>query len=262
MLKDPNLLNLIKSLEKYDIRNIQEIFFHFNSEEYFNYVLLKKEIVENFINLYKKYIFDLQRKDPFKFLLTYKYNKENVNQEAITNLENLFKMNNINIKEFIITVKQLLEKSNNRKNTLWLYGPPGTGKTMIAMLISKLFATYYGTSQGQDGDFYFSGWVNQNLIVLEELFAMPQTLEDMKKLFQGIPVDVNYKYATSKIRIERTPIIVTSNHELAGRGFANHLDEVALKERCYHFNFLFKFVPTIKIDICDFQYFLCKHFYQ
>lgn len=249
-------LNLINVLEKYNIKCYSEFFDKCNFNEFCLIKELKdyKMSIDFHINLRNKYYLDIQRKDRWYFLLNYKINSPNF--DACAELNKMFKVNNINKDEFRESLKMILNCIHPKINTLWLYGSPNSGKTMLARFICDDFLCAYLTTQGQDSDFYYANMLNKSLVLGEELLCLPRNAEDFKSIFGGCEIDVNKKYAENKERLSRTPMIITSNHKLAGRGYLQHVDECAINRRCAYFCFSQPFTPSVKITKSDFVYFL------
>lgn len=204
-----------------------------------------------------KYFLDFQKKDRWAWLIQFAEHEE----YQYTFLEEMFKKNNINSYEFARDVHNWLQCNHRKTNCMFFYGPPNTGKTMIARLLTQLFLSGQMSLKGVTSDFYFESLLNKSVGVLEELWVVPQVVDDFKSIFGGMPIDINKKHANMQ-RLERTPIIVTSNHSRFGRGFLTSVDESALQNRCYkyHFNYNIADLATCDVTVEAFAYWLLINF--
>lgn len=179
-----------------------------------------------------KYFLDYQRKNRFEWLTQ----MADHNEYQYTFLNEMFAHNGINTQDFASDVHAWMNCEHKKKNCLFLYGPPNTGKTMIAQLLTSVFLTGTMSLKGITSDFYFEPILNKSIAVLEELWVVPQVADDFKTIFSGQTLDINKKHTTMQ-KLCRTPIIVTSNHSRFGRGFLSGVDENALQNRCFKFEF-------------------------
>lgn len=105
-----------------------------------------------------------------------------------------------------------LYKQHTKKNTLVLQGPSNTGKSsFIKGLIEAL-----GSSVGYicNGTFPFQGMAKPCTIgVWEEPLLSSTEAEKAKQILGGEPTSVAVKFA-APVHVERTPILITTNHEL------------------------------------------------
>ena len=98
-------------------------------------------------------------------------------------------------------------------NALFLWGLALSGKSMLTDPVAKLMVLDAEYTSGCNG-FNFSLCTSAILIVFEDVSSLPTTsMPTLKCLFEGRPTQVAVKHKSHQ-KIERTPIIITSNFEL------------------------------------------------
>lgn len=177
----------------------------------------------------------------------------------VSEIEEIFKINNIDCKEFASCVKNILQEKHFKINALRIWGVPNSGKSLIVRLITEKFYTYYGTNTGSMSEFFYGAMVNKSLIVIEELWIVPSNVDDFKTIFSGYSIDINQKHVTERQRLLRTPLFITSNHEKHGKGHLSMMDEEAINRRMYNFKFVHLFEPKNKITCNQMYTFLIKY---
>nr|DAC81433.1 TPA_asm: NS1 [Tasmanian devil feces monodnaparvovirus 2] len=258
-LTPTNLKGLIEICIKYQCTNYSE-FFQKVPYEIFYLTLLNhneryKSQIECACLAFQRIRFDRETKDRWSHLIK---DKAEVTQTELNEWDRFFKCHGTNVNQFGQAIKNTLTCKDQKINCLKLIGPPSTGKTMIVNLIASKFLTHYCTMCGSKSDFYYDGMCNKSLIVVEEIFVIPQQADDFKSIMCGAPLSVNKKFH-DKQSLSRTPMLITSNHNLFGRGHLAQADEQALNSRCYIFNFNSAFHPQCSMTCEGLMYFLIKH---
>lgn len=180
------------------------------------------------------------------------------NGEQQENFSNIFTLNNILPFEFAHDLHMLLLKSEPKQNALRMWGVANSCKTLIANCISKYFVTCYMNNHGSENEFFLSNMLNKALIHCEELFLTHATAEDFKSILGGQPIDISKKF-NEKQTLLRTPVVVTSNHELFGRGYLPPVDEKALLLRCFNYQFIVPYKPTCMLEASQFWLYIFKN---
>ena len=163
-------------------------------------------------------------------------------------LDQLFENNNINLRLFLKDLFTVLNKKHFKKNTFRIWGVPDSGKSMILRAIAN---QYYANIQGVSGcasDFYFADMVRKSLILLEELWVIPTTCDDFKSLLSGYSFQVAVKHSNRRETIERTPVLVTGNHDTYGKGYLDSTDEDALQRRTFSYYFSAEFHCPVELN--------------
>lgn len=191
-----------------------------------------------------KYFLHTQKEDRWAWLMQF----GNHDDYQYTFLSEMFAKNGINTQEFAQNVFAWLNCTHRKKNCLFFHGPPNTGKTLIAQLLTSVFMSGTMSLKGITSDFYYEPILNKSVAVLEELWVVPQVADDFKTLFSGQELHINKKHCAMQ-KLGRTPIIVTSNHSRFGRGFLSGVDENALQNRCYTYNFKYDISDLASCDV-------------
>ena len=163
-------------------------------------------------------------------------------------LDLLFTNNRIDLRMFLKDLFTVLNKKHHKKNTFRIWGVPDSGKSRILRAIAN---QYYANIQGVSGsasDFYFADMVRKSLILLEELWVIETTCDDFKSLLSGYSFQVAVKHSNRRETIERTPVLVTGNHDSYGKGYLNSTDEDALQRRTYSYYFGAEFKCPVKLS--------------
>lgn len=210
--------------------------------------------IELACQIYSKKCFEAQRVDRFSHLCSFAI--ENVKE--VEEWKRFFDDAGIHVQTFIQSLKMVLNCEHHKINTLRFVGPPSSGKTLLVSTIAKVFNAHFCTLTGCKGDFYYEGMLNKNLIVIEEIFCIPQQADDFKQILCGSALSVNKKF-TDKQVLTRTPIMVTSNHNNFGRGFLTTKDENALATRCVTFYMKEIKPPSCKLHVTSLAYFLIQN---
>lgn len=217
------------------------------------------ELIRAAVELYTKEQINLQRSDMMTYAFKY-MNKHPVCQQQQSEFLNLFTINNIDPLEFSKSVYDILNKKHLKKNCLRLVGIPNSCKTLIANCIVAPFICCYNNNHGSENEFYLSNMLNKSIILCEELYITVATCEDFKSVLGGQVIDIAKKYNEKQL-LCRTPVIITSNHYKFGRGHISDTDENALCIRCYNYNFIKTYQPTVTLDTYNFYYFLFNYLY-
>lgn len=233
---------------KYDVKSVCELYDKCTAEEWSELIYVGDIAVHKHLNIalemYIKECLNLQRNDRWVWLCKYaEYNGGEVNE-----FKRLFATQNIDIKKFSNDVYDLLRCTEHKRNCLRLWGVANSGKSLIAQLIASVFISAYVNNHNSENEFFLSCFLNTAIALCEEMFVTQATAEDMKSIMGGAPLLVSKKYTAKQI-LSRTPIIITSNHALFGRGHLAPVDENALKIRCFSYNFTTQFVPKMTLSV-------------
>lgn len=251
----------MKLLTKYDARSTSELYDKCTYNdwkelcEYLNY----HELVKTGIELYVKYKLNKQRENMFSYACKQALEEKPI-EEIQLEFKRLFKTNKICPREFSKNLLTILNKKENKLNTLRLWGVPNSGKTLIANCIAKPFITCYNNNHGSENEFYMSNFLNKSLLLCEELYITVSTAEDMKSVLGGQPIDIAKKFNEKQL-LCRTPVIITSNHAKFGRGHLSPTDENALCLRCISYQFTHEFKPRAQLSSNQFYLFVISNLY-
>lgn len=184
-----------------------------------------------------------------------KYTLGLVDPEQQFVFQELFSANQVDPHHFATSLMTVLNKSQQKINCLRIYGTPNSCKSLIANLIVEPFICCYMNNHGSENEFYASNMLNKSIILCEELYVTVATAEDFKSILGGQPIDISKKFNEKQL-LCRTPVVITSNYYLLGRGHLPALDENALNIRTitYHFNTEFK--PRVKLTCDQFYHFM------
>ncbi|AUW34307.1 nonstructural protein 1 [Red-crowned crane parvovirus] len=131
-----------------------------------------------------------------------------------------------------------LSGNMGKKNTVYFYGPANTGKTMMAESICKMVGIY-GNVNHNNGNFPFNDCHGKAVLWWEECTMKEEYVEAAKCLMGGSSVRVDKKGEDS-VLIEKTPMVITSNNDIAvvaSRNAVSGNHEAAIRARCLRFNF-------------------------
>lgn len=201
----------------------------------------------------KKYL-TVQRKNLWQYALN-EAQKVEPNFEQIAEIQEIFVLNNVDASVFCSQLIDFLTCSEIKINGFRIIGAPNSGKTLIANCITAPFITCHLNNHGSENEFYLSNLLNKSIGLCEELFITPATCEDFKSILGGQPIDVAKKFNEKQL-LQRTPIVVTSNYDLFGRGYLTSTDEHALSLRCFNFKFNTKISPSTTIEWQQFYHFM------
>lgn len=226
---------------KYNARSISEVYDLCSDEEWAELVYLSPTNYSRELNialeLYVKDSLQLQRRDRWEWFISF----QDFLPEEEHELLSFFHAQNINPEVFMNAIRDILLCSDHKRNTLKLWGVPNSGKTFIARLLCKYFLCPFISNHGSEQPFFFENFLNKSILLIEELYVTTATVEDYKSILGGAAIDIDKKYHTKQM-MQRTPIIITSNYQLFGRGHLTPIDEQALQTRChvFHFNTVYK----------------------
>lgn len=238
---------------KYNTRSISELYDQCSAIEWSELLYCADINLHKHLNIslemYLKEVLDVQRQDRWMWFCKYaKYLPDEINE-----LKMLFDAQNIDLTNFSNYIYDVLRCVDPKINCVRLVGVPNSGKTLIAQLIGSCFVSAYLNNHNSENEFYLSSCLNKAIGIFEELFVTTATAEDLKSILAGAKLDISKKYTAKQILI-RTPIIVTSNHNLFGRGHLAPLDEKALSTRCYTVYFSAPYKPAITITLPALSY--------
>lgn len=235
----------LQLIYKYRARSRHELYDKCSADEWASLIYANDDYVKNIniaLELFIKDNLEFQRRNRWEWFISHQKYLPDEEYELI----NLFNAQNIDLSEFALSVYNLLNEIDLKKNCLKIWGTPNSGKTLIARLLCDPFISCYANNHGSELEFFFSNFLSKSIISCEELFATPATAEDLKSILSGKMLDISKKYQ-EKQALVRTPIVVTSNYEKFGRGFLTPIDEQALNNRCYVYCFSKKFTPRVTV---------------
>lgn len=118
------------------------------------------------------------------------------------------------VKEFLLTLLNVLDKRVPKKNSLFVLSPPNAGKNYFFDAV-----IHYCINFGQMGNFnrYCSfpmmECVDRRIILWNEPCIEPSALETLKMILGGDTVNAKVKYQGDAV-ITRTPVIILSNNDI------------------------------------------------
>lgn len=184
---------------------------------------------------------DMQTTDPFEYL---RYITRH--GKVSTPVLDIFRTNGISIKDFAYKLKSVINKEHPKIRSLRIVGPPNTGKSMIVQAIGSFLDTSFLSNTGSTSEFYFNDCIGRTLIVLEEAWIIPQTVDDFKSVMSGYRIGVNVKNMKKRTELRNVPVLLTGQTDAFGKGFLSAVDESALKLRCHTYHFTRPF-PTVEV---------------
>lgn len=185
---------------------------------------------------------------------------EAADNEQFQNFDKIFALNNIKKNEFAKDVCAWLSKKDMKINGFRIFGLPDTCKSLIANLLVNPFITCYMNNHGSENEFYLANMLNKSVILCEELYVTIATCEDLKSVLGGQNIDIAKKYDEKQL-LSRTPVIITSNYALFGRGHLSPTDENALRIRCRNYQFNTQYTPTCRLTSNQLYLYLLNYVY-
>lgn len=150
---------------------------------------------------------------------------------------------NIEKKQFIRHIVDVMDKNRRKLNTLILQGEPNSGKTFIAKSLQKASLFYGEVSQGIAGyTFMWQDCVNKRLIVINEPYFDNCMIEQLKIILEGTGTFVHKKNTCDEY-LRPTPVVITTNYDV-WRTCANA--ETAIRARCIHIYKELKAAPFLR----------------
>lgn len=115
----------------------------------------------------------------------------------------------IDVGEFLLKLYIILSKKDAKKNTFMLQGQSNAGKTYWTNALTP-FPDCIGCTT-QSAEFAFMKCLGKDVIVIPELtLAKPESVEELKQVMEGFPVQVNVKNKEPKV-LSRTPVLLQCN---------------------------------------------------
>lgn len=238
---------------KYGARSTAELYDQCTTDEWADLLYTADVNIHKHVNialeLYIKDSLVLQRQDRWGWFVKSAQNIPSQISEFIS----LFSAQQIEVCDFANSLYDILMCCDPKINCLRLIGTANSGKTLLGQLIVQSFVAGYVNNHNSENEFYLSCFLNKAICLCEELMCTPATAEDFKSILGGATIDISKKY-TAKQALIRTPIVVTSNHKLFGRGHLNPVDEKALNLRCITYQFSSQYKPKITLSLPAFAY--------
>ncbi len=124
-------------------------------------------------------------------------------------------LNNISPRNLVHDVRVLMNKTLPKRNTLTLKGQASAGKTWLTSSLVSLTKGHYGEVTGglEKGRFMMNGLHDKVLLVFEEYESTPETWGQEKPILGGDNDAMACQKFKGKLKIERTPVVITTNHE-------------------------------------------------
>lgn len=204
------------------------------------------ELIKTALELFIKKQLDCQRLNLWKYACDIA-RKTSTDFAQFGELDKLFSFNKISPADFALAVKKILEKSEPKINCLRLIGVPNSCKSLLSNLIVEPFICCRMNNHGSENEFFMSNMLNKSIIQCEELYLTIATAEDFKSVLGGQALDIAKKFNEKQL-LQRTPVVVTSNHTRFGRGHIPPVDENALAIRTYTYQFSIPYKPEVKIE--------------
>ena len=125
-------------------------------------------------------------------------------------MQQLVDHNQIDVGHFLNCTFDIFNKTFPKKNALVFEGGVSAGKTYIVEAMCRVFP-YVGEVQlcGND-QFAFNDAICRNVIKIEEPAITPVYAETMKKLLEGMEMEVPIKHSNAQT-LSRTPVVFTTN---------------------------------------------------
>lgn len=145
---------------------------------------------------------------------------------------------NIDHVQFVLDAHALLDRLLPKKNCLILQGENNSGKTLIANSLAHLMISV-GEVQCLDmsrNQFWGQSMYMTRVVLANEITVTDQTAETLKNLCEGQPVMIPIKYQHD-YRMERTPIIITTNTPVFSFTINRVQHERSLAVRSFHYMF-------------------------
>lgn len=245
-IRSASIKQAIKLVYKYNARSISEVYNLCTSDEWAELLYSSNNYSKDIqiaLDLFIKDSLEIQRRDRWEWLIS----KQEFLPEQESQILNCLATQNIDGTYFAECVRDVLScNPTSKKNCIKLYGLPNSGKSFIAQLLCESFICSYNSNHGSEQPFFFSNFLNKSVVLCEELYVTHATVEDYKSILGGANIDIEKKFNEKQI-LCRTPIIITSNHKLFGRGHLSPVDENALNTRCYVFHFTNEFKPSCTV---------------
>lgn len=173
-------------------------------------------------------------------------------------IDAIFKYNGIVPSEFISKLDRVMNKTDNKVNTIVLYGPTNTGKSLLCKVMTEFLLTGTINRRSENTNFAFENLLDRSVAILEEPKINAANANDMKQLLGGETFEVAVKYKPMQY-LTRLPVIVTTNEYLGCR--LPDVDAAALESRYYQFTFATQIASStvdgeidaapVKICTCD-----------
>lgn len=104
-----------------------------------------------------------------------------------------------------------LLKRDSKRNTIVLQGPSNTGKS--AFISGLKMCMSWGEIVNTNSGFAFEGLLDNTIGIWEEPLCGPELAEKAKQVLEGMVCSIPVKYRKPQ-KLPRTPIIITTNHNL------------------------------------------------
>lgn len=121
---------------------------------------------------------------------------------------------------------------NNKCNTIICWGPPNCGKNYFFDTIISLACNvgHIGRVNNKTNNFPLQDTPNRRLIVGNEISLEEGAIEDMKKLCEGVALNVNVKHLNDQI-VNHTPVLFITNTKIV---LIDHPAFKDLRVKTYH----------------------------
>lgn len=157
-------------------------------------------------------------------------------EESALWIKRILTFNNIDMSVFFQCVYNVMNKVQPKHNGLILFGEKNCGKTLIGLSLCRS-AIYYSTVQNFDlyNTFYLQDVLHSRVALLNEPKIDQGKFETFKNILEGQTVSIDVKYQGC-CDLERTPMIICTNFNLAQLTIGARINEDAVDARTFRFN--------------------------
>ena len=170
--------------------------------------------------------------------------------------------NSINVSQFVHDVHSVMTKARPKNNCLHFHGGNNAGKTLIAnSLMESNLVTAEIQNMDMTNSFFLQAAENVRAILVNEAMITDATVELFKNIVEGQPVSVPVKYK-SDYNLPRTPIVITSNHDILRFTLFPSLHKPSMNVRIRRYDFASApFLAEFPLQIHPYVWKkLCYHF--
>ena len=131
-------------------------------------------------------------------------------ERSLDFIERFCQWNHIQPEEFAMEIKNVVDRTSGKINTLLFKGPSNAGKSKIANSIKFAFRTYADIQQGITNNFWLEAALGKRIILHEEAQFSEENQEKLKLLMEGAATMVARK-GRPDAYLDRTPYMITCN---------------------------------------------------
>lgn len=155
---------------------------------------------------------------------------------SINVFNDLMDHNGIPRDQFIRQVYEVVNRVNPKLNTLFLKGQANSGKTLLLESIARacVYPCRINSFTGNSA-FELADLQDARIGIFNEPTITETMVNTMKAILEGAKTAVNVKYKSCQ-EVERTPILIASNQDLAYMTMLPSTHESVLLKRCHKYN--------------------------